>query len=90
MNDARSAPVAVQLENGWVLVIGGLDGNGTILNSAEIYDPRTKTWTLTGSMNDARFEDFVAVLLPGRKVLVAGWIQRLTEVAEIFDEKTGT
>jgi len=90
MNNARSAPVAVQLENGRVLVIGGLDGDGTILNSAEIYDPRTNTWTLTGSMNDARFEDFVAVLLPGRKVLVAGGSNGSLRSAEIFDEKTGT
>jgi N-acetylneuraminic acid mutarotase len=72
MNNARSAPVAVQLENGRVLVIGGLDGDGTILNSAEIYDPQTNTWSLTGSMDDARFEDFVAVLLPAPEVLIAG------------------
>jgi hypothetical protein len=90
MNQARSAPVAVQLENGRVLVIGGLDGDGTILASAEIYDPRTNTWSLTGSMNDARFEDFVAVLLPGRKVLVAGESNGSLKSAEIFDEATGT
>jgi len=72
MNNARSAPVAVQLENGRVMVIGGLDGDGTILNTAEIYDPRANTWSLTQPMNVARFEDFVAVLLPGREVLVAG------------------
>jgi Kelch motif len=45
-------------------------------------------------MNDARFEDFVAVLLPGRKVLVAGgtaadFVSSLKS-AEVFDEKTGT
>jgi Kelch motif len=95
MKNARSAPVAVQLENGRVMVIGGFAADGTILNTAEIYDPRTNTWSLTGSMNDARVEDFVAVLLPGRKVLVAGGFSGVTSItqilssAEIFDEKTG-
>ena len=89
MKNARSAPVAVQLENGRVLVIGGLDGDGTILNTAEIYDPRTNTWALTDHLNVPRFEDFVAVLLPGRKVLVAGESNGSLKSAEIFDEKTG-
>jgi N-acetylneuraminic acid mutarotase len=93
MNRARAAPVAVQLENGRVLVIGGFDEHFTVLASAEIYDPHTDTWSLTGSMNDARVEDFVAVLLPGRKVLVAGGTGSngsSLKSAEIFDETTGT
>ena len=96
MKQARSAPVAVQLENGRVMVIGGFAADGTILNTAEIYDPRTNTWSLIAApMHDARVEDFVAVLLPGRKVLVAGGfsgvtsISRILSSAEIFDEKTG-
>ena len=43
-------------------------------------------------MHDARVEDFVAVLLPGRKVLVAGGFAAgfsSLKSAEIFDEKTG-
>jgi hypothetical protein len=73
MKQARSAPVVVQLENGRVMVIGGFDETFTVLDSAEIYDPRTNTWSLIAAhMHDARVEDFVAVLLPGRKVLVAG------------------
>jgi hypothetical protein len=65
-----------------------------VLNSAEIYDPITATWSLTAPMTDARAEDFVAVLLPGRKVMVAGGtgsdgVTSLSS-AEIFDEATGT
>ena len=94
MNRARAAAVAVQLENGRVLVIGGFDEHFTVLASAEIYDPRTNMWSLTtGSMNDARVEDFVAVLLPGRKVLVAGGTGTngsSLKSAEIFNEATGT
>ena len=85
MNTARSAPGAVRLEGGGVMVIGGLDENGTPLNSAEIYDPGTGTWSFTAPMNNARVEDFPAVLLPGRKVLVAG---PGIVSAEIYDQKT--
>src|SRR5215510_16454628 len=41
MNTARAAPVAVGLEDGRVMVIGGADENFNFLNSVEIYDPRT-------------------------------------------------
>ena len=87
MNTARTAAAAVRLEDGRVMVIGGADENGMPLKSAEIYDPRTDTWSSTASMNNARVEDFPAVLLPGRKVLVAGPGFGL---AEIYDQKTNT
>jgi N-acetylneuraminic acid mutarotase len=87
MNTARTAAAAVRLEGGQVMVIGGFDKNGTPLNTAEIYDPRTDTWSdVKASMNNARAEDFPAVLLPGRKVLVAG----PGASAEIYDQKTKT
>ena len=93
MNTARAAPVALRLEDGRVMVIGGADENFNFLASAEIYDPRNNTWSLTAPMNDARFEDFTAVLLPGGKVLVAGGFGSdflsLTS-AEIYDERTNT
>jgi len=94
MNTARAAPAAVRLEDGRVMVIGGADETFTFLASAEIYDPRTDTWsTDTAPMNGPRFEDFTAVLLPGRKVLVAGGFGPGFEIlnsAEIYDQKTNT
>jgi len=94
MNTARSAAAAVRLEDGRVMVIGGADENFNFLASAEIYDPRTGTWsTNTASMSGPRFEDFTAVLLPGRKVLVAGGFDTgfvPLNSAEIYDQKTNT
>jgi Kelch motif protein len=93
MNSARAAPVALRLEDGRVMVIGGADVFFNILNSVEIYDPRTDTWSVAAPMNDARFEDFIAVLLPGHRVLVAGGIGSdflSLSSAEIYDEATNT
>ena len=93
MNTARAAPGAVRLEDGRIMVIGGADENFNFLDSAEIYDPSTGTWSFTGSMNEPRFEDFVAVLLPGRKVLIAGGFGppfNALNSAEIYDEATNT
>jgi hypothetical protein len=58
------------LPNGKVLVAGGINGGGPTA-SAEIYDPATGTWTITGSLNNARFLD-TATLLSNGLVLAAG------------------
>jgi N-acetylneuraminic acid mutarotase len=93
MNTARAAPVALRLEDGRVMVMGGADEFFNVLNSVEIYEPRTDTWSVAAPMNDARFEDFIAVLLPGHRVLVAGGIGSdflSLSSAEIYDEATNT
>src|SRR5262249_47195286 len=52
--------MATLLPSGKVLVVGGLY-NG-VLNSAELYDPATETWTATGNLNVPR-PRFTATLL---------------------------
>src|SRR5262249_13388760 len=58
---------ATLLPNGKVLVAAGYNG----LSSAELYDPASGTWTVTGSLNGRRF-NHTASLLPNGTVLVAG------------------
>jgi len=93
----RNQHTATLLPNGKVLVAGGQDGaTGVTLSSAELYDPATGTWTLTGSLNIARI-DHTATLLPNGKVLVAGGqddddginTANLPVTAELYDPATG-
>jgi len=80
------------LPNGKVLVIGGVKPNSTILTyiaSAELFDPGTSAWSLTGSFATPRGGHTATLLLNG-KVLVAGG-DNGTELAsaELFDPLTG-
>jgi hypothetical protein len=73
MANPRAIHTATLLPNGQVLVAGGLNNhNGShSLDSAELYDPATGMWTVTGSMATAR-DSHTATLLPNGQVLVAG------------------
>jgi hypothetical protein len=92
LNTPRYSHTATLLPNGKVLIVGGSnDANftdPTPLNSAELYDPATGTWTITGNLNEAR-QDHTATLMPNGKVLVAGgWYQVVS--AELYDPANGT
>jgi hypothetical protein len=81
----RWAHSATLLPNGKVLVAGG----GGAETSAELYDPATDTWTVTGVLRANRIQH-TATLLPNGKVLVAGggW-GSATASAELYDPATG-
>jgi Galactose oxidase, central domain/IPT/TIG domain len=69
---SRNGGSATVLQDGEVLVAGGLPGNGgSPYSTAELYDPATATWTATGSLPAPRY-DQSAVLLPNGTVLLAG------------------
>jgi hypothetical protein len=74
MSTGRYFHTATMLPTGKVLVAGGLfsTSNGNfILPSAELYDPVAGSFTLTGSLNNAR-EEHTATLLTNGLVLIAG------------------
>jgi len=90
----RGQHMAVLLSNGKVLIVGGgsWDWGGSILSSAELYDPATGTFTATGSMATARIA-FAATLLSTGKVLVAGGetcCYPILGSAELYDPAAGT
>jgi N-acetylneuraminic acid mutarotase len=71
MNNSRVWHTSSTLTNGKVLVTSGNSNSAGSLNSAELYDPSTETWTNTGSMHETR-EWHKASILPNEEVLVTG------------------
>ena len=84
---ARSKHVSVALQDGRVLVAGGLTTGGVATNTAEIFDPVANSWTSVAlGMTEARSGATAAVLQDGR-VLVAGGQNgtAISSTLEIFD-----
>ena len=88
LNKGRYGHTATLLPNGKVLVAGGVGdctptGGCRDFKSAELYDPATGTWSITGNLNDF-YSEHTATLLQNGKVLVA------QNTAELYDPTNGT
>jgi N-acetylneuraminic acid mutarotase/(2Fe-2S) ferredoxin len=96
LNIPRVNHTATLLANGKVLVVGGYGGNRPLNNpelSAELYDPVTGSWSVTGGLGMPRL-GHTATLLPNGKVLVAGGAPSSgsdpsLNSAELYDPNTG-
>jgi Kelch motif len=99
MHTARAGQTATLLPDGQVLVAGGFNepvpGAFSYLSGAELYNPATGTWTVTGSMTTPRI-GHTATLLPDGQVLVAGGEATVNGAftvfasAELYNPATGT
>ena len=95
MNVARFAHTATLLTNGKVLVAGGEnlrdDGRLNRLSSAELYDPTTGKWTMTGTMNTPS-AGAQAVLRPDGKVRIPAYYEgnQKRPGDNLYDPATGT
>jgi hypothetical protein len=93
MSTSRLSATATLLPDGEVLVAGGVTGGSTYqaLSSAELYNPATGTWALTGSLGTARDEQ-AATLLGNGEVLAAGGLgagATAVSSAELYNPATG-
>ena len=77
-----------------MLVAGGSDGFYDYISSAELYDPATGKWTLTGHLGVGR-GGHDATLLPNGQVLVSGGVTFgspdtiVLNTAELYDPAAG-
>lgn len=79
MMSARSGAQAVTLAGGTVMISGGINSSGTVLNSAEIYNPSSGIFSFTTDTGGAGTTSMIAArsshtatLLPDGTVLLAG------------------
>jgi hypothetical protein len=95
MATARGFDTATRLVDDRVLFAGGnpktWDFAGPFFASAELYDPKTRTFSMTGSLATAR-NLHTATLLPDGRVLITGGNDTFGHglaSAELYDPKTG-
>jgi len=89
MSTLRYFFAGTRLNDGQVLVEGGCSRVNCGANSAtaELYDPRARTWTLTGSMSSARDYHTATRLADGRVMVTGGYTGG--NLSEIYDPSTG-
>jgi hypothetical protein len=102
MSVERIHPSSVLLPSGKVLVAGGRSLRsphlpcGLVRSSAELYDPDTGTFTVTGSMGTPRHGPAAVLLATGDVLAFGGWgdpdLSRavVTASAELYHPETGT
>ena len=72
LHQARAWHSATMLPDGRVFVLGGIDKNGAVLRSAEIYDPETQTFAPLSVPEIATPAYPSATLLTDGQVLITG------------------
>lgn len=89
MATARMGFTATTLNSGKVLVAGGLDNHGNVLDTAQLYDPVTQKFAAVANPMSDRRMLHTATLLASGKVLVAGGATNLsgdtTNSADLYD-----
>jgi len=95
MTIAREYPGVARLHDGKVLVVGGCSGSGgaTCLTSAELFDPKTNTFSSggLGNLSTKRWAPATATLPDGRVLVAGGW-DGTDDVAtaDVFNPNTKT
>lgn len=93
MITARLAHSQTLLDDGRVLLVGGIGYKGP-LNTAEYYDPATEEFfDITAKMRKSRFDHTATKLADGRVLILGGYEEGFLDTlktAEIFDPQTET
>jgi hypothetical protein len=77
--------------NGKIYAVGGIDATGKTLKSAEVYDPKSDTWSYIADMSYARFVDnsTLCVAIDDKIYAVGGVADGTVQaVLEVYDPNT--
>jgi hypothetical protein len=88
MTSGRAEHTATLMPStGNVLMAGGFGAGMAVLNTAELFNPATKTFTASTHTMLAHRQDHTATLLPNGKVLIAGGFNGSSNLntAEVYD-----
>jgi len=91
LSQARASHTATLLNDGKVLIAGGMERNGVFFDSADIFDPSTERFAPAAyRMTRKRVSHTATRLLDGRVLIAGGWSDRERPEAdsEIFDPST--
>jgi hypothetical protein len=94
MQEKRAVFTATLLANRRVLVAGGEPVGGAtnqVTNKAELYDPETGAWTLTGSLKTGRSKHTATLLTNGKLLVAGGHGANFSPLisSELYDPTTG-
>ena len=91
MQAQRAIHTATRLADGRVLIAGGMVHNHAVLATAELYDPATSEFSMTGGMPEPRMSHSATLLKDGRVLLAGGYSGdgRIYRSALLYDPKTG-
>ncbi|MGQ0508278.1 MAG: Kelch repeat-containing protein, partial [Myxococcaceae bacterium] len=91
MASARAAQSTTLLTNGRVLVAGGVDSAGAVLNSSEVLDPESSAWSAGPALANQRAHHTATRLLDGRILVVGGQNGAIfPPEAEVYDPRANT
>lgn len=91
MSEPRERFASLRLEDGRVLVAGGVGSvTGEPSASAELYDPATETWSVTGSLSMARSDFTLSARASSGALAVGGdGIDGALDAVELYDPVSG-
>ena len=96
MNEPAMEHSLVPLNGGRIMAVGGFNDSGSMhgTDRAEIFDPETNAWTITGSTNVSRMFPVAISLSDGRILVTGSTISHIpvaddSPTSEVFDPETG-
>src|SRR5262245_4351148 len=98
LGEPRADHTATLLQDGRVLIAGGMVENGVFLSTMELYDPKTGSFMDAGNMSSKRVGHSATLLAAGRVLLAGGLADRsfegglhgiISNTADLYDPQSG-